>query len=141
MSVLKGNALAFALRLAEYRFRGTCQICLSNNELIKKMHVSKTTFYKYIAELKSANVVKENADGYFMSTDYFPVFPRITKEDKKKIEILMKMKDFLGKRVMLSYYKTGFNNLRMSISDFLDYCIAECPGLNVAKSETVIQKE
>ena len=48
-------------------------IKLSNNEIISRMNISKSTFYRYIAELLKDGTVKQEREGYSLNTELFPI--------------------------------------------------------------------
>lgn len=98
---------------------------MSNNAIIKAMGISKTTFYRYIKELKAFGVISEIADGLSVSTKLFPIY----QTGKKGIEAFKETLDeaagldpnFKYNRVYKEFYRhynTGFKNLHMPLKDF-----------------------
>lgn len=98
---------------------------MSNNAIIKAMGISKTTFYRYIKEIKEAGIVSEIEDGITVSTKLFPVH----QSGKEGIEAFKETLDkaaeldpnFKYNRVYKEFYRhydTGFKNLHMPLKDF-----------------------
>lgn len=98
---------------------------MSNNNIIKAMGISKTTFYRYIKEIKEAGIVSEIEDGITVSTNLFPVH----QSGKEGIEAFKETLDkaaeldpnFKYNRVYKEFYRhydTGFKNLHMPLKDF-----------------------
>ena len=89
------------------------------------MGISKTTFYRYIKEIKEAGIVSEIEDGIIVSTKLFPVH----QSGKDGIEAFKETLDkaaeldsnFKYNRVYKEFYRhynTGFKNLHMLLKDF-----------------------
>lgn len=98
---------------------------MSNNNIIKAMGISKTTFYRYIKEIKEAGIVSEIEDGITVSTKLFPVH----QSGKEGIEAFKETLDkaaeldpnFKYNRVYKEFYRhydTGFKNIHMPLKDF-----------------------
>ena len=121
----------FAIKLAEYRINGTPCIYYSDNELIKQLHIGRTKYFSFKKELIKNNILIEDIDCYILNTDYFPVYKTISDKAQKDINTLLSMDvNFRGRKVFLYYYKQDFKNLNCSIEYFVDWCIANCPGIN-----------
>lgn len=89
------------------------------------MGISKTTFYRYIKEIKEAGIVSEIEDGITVSTKLFPVH----QSGKEGIEAFKETLDkaaeldpnFKYNRVYKEFYRhydTGFKNIHMPLKDF-----------------------
>lgn len=98
---------------------------MSNNTIIKAMGISKTTFYRYIKELKSFGIISEIEDGLSVSTELFPIY----QTGKQGIEAFKETLDktaevdsnFKYNRIYKEFYRhydTGFKNLHMPLKDF-----------------------
>lgn len=91
---------------------------MSNNEIIKAMHISKTTFYKRITELSAMNLVKKTEDGYEVSESVFTTYMEDEIEQYRKMfETMATMnpsfKDTKLFKQFEYYYNNGFENLNM----------------------------
>lgn len=82
-------ALVIAVSLADLTWAGSNDINMSNNEICKKIGISKPTFIKYIKELMSEGIVKRIEGGYNMDPHYFNLFTYKTKEAKESEKCLM----------------------------------------------------
>lgn len=89
------------------------------------MGISKTTFYRYIKELKAVGVISEFEDGLSVNTELFP----ICKTGKQGVESFKEALDmaaeidpnFKYNRIYKEFYRhydTGFKNLHMPLKDF-----------------------
>lgn len=98
---------------------------MTNNAIIKAMGISKTTFYRYIKELKAIGVISEIEDGLSVSTALFP----ICQTGKQGIESFKETLDkaaeldpnFKYNRIYKEFYRhytDGFKNLHMPLKDF-----------------------
>lgn len=135
-SILKTTELAFAVRLASLRINGTNNILLSNNEIIKLLNISKTTFYRYIDILIKKNVIMKIANGYTVNSNLFFVF-KIKSQRAKNLEAdLIKMIDNDTKASKI-FKKAYFNNYDgiYNIEGFLEWCISGCPNTLKKKEE------
>lgn len=98
---------------------------MSNNAIIKAMGISKTTFYRYIKELKAFGVISEIEDGLSVSTELFPIYQTGNQGIEAFKETLDKAAEtdsnFKYNRVYKEFYRhyeTGFKNLHMPLKDF-----------------------
>lgn len=124
----------FLIRLASLRLPTEKYLDMSKNEIIKKMKIGKSTFYKYYeASLKEGYI--KLVDGKIeLSTDIFPVFnPKQVISDKSRARInsiLMDSPESRERKTLLTYYNPQtdeFTGLKGSIDDFLDFCISGVP--------------
>ena len=105
---------------------------LSNNEIIKRMNIGKSTFYRYIAELMKDGIVKQEKDvGYSISTELFPIYfskKNMVENFKDQLEQIKNSMDeelFAKQPVypvyqqFFFYYNKGFEGLRMSPKEFV----------------------
>ena len=97
---------------------------LSNNDIISKVNISKSTFYRNMDALLKEGAVKKTANGYSISTILFPVF--------KDCDQIQDFKDYLDEMAGLDenfkndrkyktfyyYYDRDFDGLRMSPEKF-----------------------
>lgn len=130
-SILQFKELGiFAIKLAEYRINGSPCIYMSDNELIKALHIKRATYFAYKKALIKENILIEDTDCYILSSEYFPIFNKVSESTKNKINHLLESdKAFKGRKVFLDYYKNNFANLKCSIDYFVDYCLAGCPSI------------
>lgn len=142
LNKLKTNEIAFAIKLAALRLYGTNKIMLSNNEIIKRLSISKTSFYRYMNVLISEGIAIKIENGYMINPDIFFVFKN--KTDKAKIleKTLLSMVNngSTYSKVFASAYSTNYDGIN-NIEKFLDWCLSGCPGLNAVKTETEKIKE
>lgn len=134
-----GECTGLAIKMAKLRIRGTSEIRMSNNAIIKKLGLTKPTFLKYRNMLLENGILIDTENGYALNTDYFPIINKQTTptaQQKKKIdEILNRTEEVKDssirvKKILLSYYdpKTNtFSGLKGSIDDFLDFCLSGIP--------------
>lgn len=111
----------------------------SNNEIISKIGISKSTFYRNIEDLLKDGAVKKISGGYSISTLLFPIFNNNQKIEEFKAE-LDKMaqidKDFKNDRVYKAfyyYYDKGFEGLRIPLKDFPNQLVS---GIFFIKDKT-----
>ena len=102
----------------------TDSIHLSNDEIVKRMHVSKSTFYRLIRPLILDGVVKKTDDGYSLSKEIFQVSEGEDNIQSFKAhldEMAEKDPEFKKDKVyktFYSHYNTDFKNLKMPKKDF-----------------------
>ena len=95
------------------------------------MGIGKSTFYRYIKELKASGIVSEIEDGIKISTELFPICRR----GKESIESFKKTLDqeaelnpsYKYNKVYKEFYRhydTGFKDLHMDMKDFPDALIS-----------------
>ena len=120
----KPEEIGFLIKLAALRFKDTDSIHLSNDEIVNRMHVSKTTFYRLIRALLLDGIVTKTADGYSLSTEIFHI-----PEGNDKIQSFKAQLDEMAEknpefkkdkvyRTFYSHYNTDFRNLKMPKKDF-----------------------
>ena len=80
MDVINGTELAFAIKLAGLRFGTTPWVKLSNNDIIKKLNIGKSTFYDNINKLIDKKIIIKIKDCYVFNPNYFPVFQKISND-------------------------------------------------------------
>lgn len=136
LHILKTNEIAFAIKLAALRLNGTNQILLSNNEIIKRLEIRKSSFYKYIDVLIQNNIVIKIQNGYIVNPEFFFTFKIKTKKAKELEATLIGMIDNgstyskIFKNAYINNYE-GINN----IEGFLEWCISGCPNTLKKKEE------
>ena len=97
---------------------------LSNNDIISKVNISKSTFYRNMNALLKEGVVNKTATGYSISTILFPVF-----NSNDRIELLKSELDEVAKydesikndrvyKTFYYYYNRDFEGLKMPLKDF-----------------------
>lgn len=132
--LFSGNSelIGFLCLLAEHKFGNTNLIKLSTSELIKKIGLGRTTFYKYLKiALKDGSVIKTE-NGYLLSSDIFPICEQTSKpteKQKEKIDFILSQES-KAKNILLSYYcpeTNTFNGLKGSADDFINFLLAGCP--------------
>lgn len=136
LNALKTNEIAFAIRLATLRLYGSNRIILSNNEIIKRLSISKATFYRYIDALIKAEIAFKVDDGYVINPDIFFVFKQKTDKAKKLEKTLLGMVNngTLYSKIFFETYCKNYDGIN-NIEKFLDWCLAGCPGLNADKQK------
>ena len=137
-----GECTGLAIKMAKLRLKGTSEIRMSNNAIIKKLGLTKPTFLKYRNMLLENGVLIDTENGYALNTDYFPIINNQTTptaKQKKKIDEILNRTEELDKvedssirvkKILLSYYdpKTNtFSGLKGSVDDFLDFCLSGVP--------------
>lgn len=134
-----GECTGLAIKMAKLRLKGTSEIRMSNNSIIKKLGLTKPTFLKYRNMLLENGILIDTENGYALNTDYFPIINKQTTptaKQKKKIDEILnrteKVEDssIRVKKILLSYYdpKTNtFSGLKGSVDDFLDFCLSGVP--------------
>ncbi len=97
---------------------------MSNNDIISKVNISKSTFYRNMDALLKEGIVNKTANGYTISTELFPVFDGWEQIQKLKglldtlAEDNEKFKDDRKYKTFYYYYNKGFEGLRMSLKRF-----------------------
>lgn len=97
---------------------------MSDNEIIQRLSISKTTFYNTIRKLISLGVITKIDGGYLIDHDLFPC------KDWDKIEEYREMLDNFAEkdpkfsssktyRTFNQYYQGDFADLKMPLGDFL----------------------
>lgn len=136
LNALKTNEIAFAIRLATLRLYGSNRIILSNNEIIKRLSISKATFYRYIDALIKAEIAFKVDDGYVINPDIFFVFKQKTDKAKQLEKKLLGMANngSVYSKIFFDVYCKNYDGIN-NIEKFLDWCLAGCPGLNADKQK------
>lgn len=130
------DVIPFVTRLAYLRYNGTASINLTNEQIYKRLNISRNKFYELRKKSIDCNVLFETETGYVLNTEYFPVFKAIDKTTRDKINAILQMDNsFRGKKVLLHYYTDDFKNLKSDLNWFVDYCLAGCPGINQEQIE------
>lgn len=130
LNILKTTDLSFAISLAALRYAGTNKIQLSNNEIISKLNISKSTFYRCITALIENEIIIKVSDGYLMNTDLFFVFKTKTNKAKQMEKCLLKTSEnTLSYKIFMNAYSKNYDGIN-NIEKFLMWCSAGCPGLN-----------
>ena len=134
-----GECTGLAIKMAKLRLKGTSEIRMSNNAIIKKLGLTKPTFLKYRNMLLENGILIDTENGYALNTEYFPIIDAqttpTTKQKEKIDEILNRTEEVKDssirvKKTLLSYYdpKTNtFSGLKGSIDDFLNFCLSGVP--------------
>lgn len=121
--------IGFLVRLAEFRYSFSANIYLSSSELMKKIGISKNTFYKLIKKAIEEKYVKRIEGGYALDTETFPLC--MSAKAKQKINEIMQLDDNQrAKRVLLSEYDPQtkiFSDRIINVDWFLDYCLSGVP--------------
>lgn len=130
--------LAFANRLAACRITGTTRIELTKKELIERTEVPRCTFMKLYKSLVEKEVLLPYKKGVELIPEYWPVTrpylsPALRNQAKELLEVSYSETFYLGARVWRYYWSKGFEGLKMKPDDLLQYCIANCPGMNSEK--------
>lgn len=134
-----GECTGLAIKLAKLRLRGTSEIKMSNNAIIKKLGLTKPTFLKYRNMLLEKQIIFTTENGYCLNTEYFPIVESIDSKTRIHINNLLSLDDlFIGKKVFLTYYNKNFIGLDCSIEYFVNWCLAGCPGLKQKKPKEKI---
>jgi len=126
--LFSGNAelIGFLCLLAQFKMGCTNQINLTPSELIKRMGIGRTTFYKYIKIALQDGSISKTDKGYILSEDIFPIIkPHITTEQRKTINSILSLNG-RPREVLLAYYEPNtdtFSGLKGSVDDFLNYCL------------------
>lgn len=125
-----GECTGLAIKLAKLRLRGTSEIRMSNNTIIKKLGLTKPTFLKYRNMLLENGVLINTEFGYALNTEYFPIIDgqtTPTTKQKEKIDAILTSSSERTKKILITYYspKTNtFAGLKGSIDDFLNFCLS-----------------
>lgn len=128
-----GECTGLAIKMAKLRLRGTSEIRMSNNAIIKKLGLTKPTFLKYRNMLLENGVLIDTEFGYALNPEYFPIIDAQTTpsaKQKKKIDNILTSNSERAKEVLLYYYdpKTNtFSGLKGSVDDFLNFCLSGVP--------------
>ena len=134
LNILKTTDLSFAISLAALRYVGTNKIQLSNNEIISKLNISKSTFYRCISALIENGIIIKISDGYLMNADLFFVFKAKSNKAKKMEKDMLKMSnDTVSYKIFMNAYSKNYDGIN-NIEKFLIWCSAGCPGLNNKES-------
>ena len=105
------------------------------------MNISKSTFYRDIAELTQKGIVKKVDEGYSITTQLFPVYFSNEKKDQNNAPKINKVEEFRAEldkiknntkeeafvqqpvypmyRIFYYYYNKGFEGLKMSPEEFV----------------------
>lgn len=118
---------------------------MSNNEIIKTMHISKTTFYKYITELTAMNMVSKTEDGYAVAYDIFPAYKEEEVEQYRTYLHSIaatdpKFKDTKLFKQFEYYYNNGFEGLNMPWNEFINRLESGTLSPRPQKKEIVSQE-
>lgn len=118
---------------------------MSNNEIIKAMHISKTTFYKRITELSAMDLVKKTVDGYEVSESVFTTYMEDEIEQYRKMfETMATMnpsfKDTKLFKQFEYYDKNGFEGLNMPWKEFINRLESGTLSPRPQKKEIVSQE-
>ena len=98
---------------------------MSDNEIIQRLCISKTTFYSNIRKLISLGAVAKIDGGYIINHRMFP------SKDWDRIEEYKQQLDDMAEddpsfpsskayRTFFQYYTDGFANLKMPLDEFLE---------------------
>lgn len=131
-SIFKVNPMlaAFLIKLADLRLTDSNKIKISKNQIAKHLGIGKATLYKYLKLAELDSMLSFNEEEIILSSEYFPIFNKVSESTKNKINHLLESdKAFKGRKVFLDYYKNNFANLKCSIDYFVDYCLAGCPSI------------
>lgn len=119
----------FLIKMAEMRYSYSSHVYLTNVEIIKRMKISKNTFYRLIKLAIQGNYVSKNEYGYVIDPETFPLCK--SRQAKDKIENIMKMDpESRERKTLLTYYNpfTGeFSDKVGDVDAFLDYCLSGVP--------------
>lgn len=111
------------------RYSYSSHVYLTNVEIIKRMKISKNTFYRLIKLAIQGNYVSKNEYGYVIDPETFPLCK--SRQAKDKIENIMKMDpESRERKTLLTYYNpfTGeFSDKVGDVDAFLDYCLSGVP--------------
>lgn len=111
------------------RYSYSSHVYLTNVEIIKRMKISKNTFYRLIKLAIQGNYVSKNEYGYVIDPETFPLCK--SHQAKDKIENIMKMDpESRERKTLLTYYNpfTGeFSDKVGDVDAFLDYCLSGVP--------------
>lgn len=134
-NVVNKNAGILAVRLAKYRVGKTPNIQLTDSEILKTIGISKPIFSAAKKELIANGILIKVKKGYIMDTTFFPlVSPTVSEAFRSRAAVLLQIADQEGynsaSRVFKYYYDKGFEGLRMSPDDLVEYCEIGCPGIN-----------
>ncbi len=132
----------FLIKLAEMRYSYSSHVYLTNVEIIKRMKISKNTFYKLIKLAIQGNYISKNEYGYVIDPETFPLCK--SRQAKDKIENIMQMSpDSRERKTLLTYYDPFTGEFSSKIGDvdaFLDYCLSGVPKHNKQTFEEKIPK-
>ena len=116
-----GECTGLAIKMAKLRLKGTSEIRMSNNAIIKKLGLTKPTFLKYRNMLLEKKILFTTENGYCLNTEYFPIIENINSETRNHMNNLLSLDDlFIGKKVFLTYYNKNFAGLTCSIDYFVN---------------------
>ena len=136
-----GECTGLAIKMAKLRLKGTSEIRMSNNAIIKKLGLTKPTFLKYRNMLLEKKILFTTENGYCLNTEYFPIIENINPETRNHMNNLLSLDDlFIGKKVFLTYYNKNFAGLTCSIDYFVNWCLSGCPGLKQKKTKEKISE-
>lgn len=124
------------------RYSYSSHVYLTNVEIIKRMKISKNTFYKLIKLAIQGNYISKNEYGYVIDPETFPLCK--SRQAKDKIENIMQMSlDSRERKTLLTYYDPFTGEFSSKIGDvdaFLDYCLSGVPKHNKQTFEEKIPK-
>ena len=95
------------------------------------MGISKSTFYRDIAELVQLGIVKKVDEGYSIKTGFFPISYNKKKVEDFKVQLDRIKEESSGHsfeaqpaypmyKTFFYYYNKGFEGLKMSPEEFVD---------------------
>lgn len=135
LGTVSNKSAMVALRMAACRLRGTASIKMLDKNIIERIGLSKQTFTDAKKELIANGILIKDREGYIMDTTFFPLIcPTVSEAFRSRAAVLLQIADQEGynsaSRVFKYYYDKGFEGLRMSPDDLVEYCEIGCPGIN-----------